>query len=334
MSAPARISACALPPSLAWCSLVERSIKAWKSLYFKADKSLGMNARPHHQPEQMLRSCRSLDELLRRAGDIFMFWFFQRREAFLAQKRLIKWCPDALDEYILLPASPGYLSRRDCFFVSHFWHTTDDPDPDGDYLRQFQASLEPLEWSYIWVDWSCTPQAPRSDVEKQYFVRSLQTVSSIIRNCAFMWFYPPFEARLWILYEVAEFVLTSSGGLPETPDMEEYMKHIREMTQHGVRSVLDKYQYECKYEHDKAFLLSWLEVLVLLRRLRIEITDARLLLDYLTWLPTARRINLGMWLQLDKSNGFLIVNGVPWKFTAFPDVIIETSLSNPQSEPE
>jgi hypothetical protein len=44
---------------------------------------------------------------------------------------LTKWHPVRLDEYILLPIDYGFVNRKDCFFVSHYWHTREHPDPTG-----------------------------------------------------------------------------------------------------------------------------------------------------------------------------------------------------------
>jgi hypothetical protein len=134
-----------------------------------------------------------------------------------------KWSRDVLDDYVLLPASPGFVMRRDCFFVSHFWRTQDHPDLDGEYLHLHQAELESQTWSYIWVDWTCMPQSPRLLPEEAYFHRYLQTMSGIIRNCSFTYFYPPFEPRLWILYEITEYVLTCSGGIGIISDIEPFL---------------------------------------------------------------------------------------------------------------
>ncbi|KAI0490447.1 hypothetical protein F4859DRAFT_458046 [Xylaria cf. heliscus] len=259
---------CALPPFL---SLVRRSIEAWEP-FSLATQTLATSS---------LRSYSKLEDLL--CGGPLMFWFFQRREAFLSQERMAKWTADRLDDYVLLPALNGYVRRRECFFVSHYWHTKDDPDPNGTYLRLHQEQLRPQSWLYIWVDWTCIPQEPRSQQEKVYFLRSLNTMSGIIRNCGFTWFYPPFEPRLWILYEIAEYELTCDGELEATPDTKEFKAHVKEMVRIGVRPTLDKHGYSCSYDRDKEYLTSWLEILVLLTRLNVDIGDVRRILDDITW---------------------------------------------------
>jgi hypothetical protein len=206
-----------------------------------------------------------------------------QRGAFMSQKRMNKWSRDELDDYILLPALPGFVTRLDCFFVSHFWRTQDHPDPDVEYLRLHQAELQSQTWSYIWVDWTCMPQSPRLPLEEAYFHRCLRTMPGIIRNCAFIYFYPPFEPRLWILYEITEYLLTCSGGLGTTSDIEPFLQHIDEMLKAGVQATLAKHNYRCSYDRDKQYLTSWLELLVLLKRSHLSIDSIRTIMDYTTW---------------------------------------------------
>ncbi|KAK7216562.1 hypothetical protein V2G26_004565 [Clonostachys chloroleuca] len=175
-------------PSVAWRSLVRRSIKAWGSR--TAHEAPGME-------KELLQSKTDLNHFLDKPPDR-VFWMFQRRKAFLSQKRMTKWSSDRLDDYVLFPASDGFVTRQECVFVSHFWQKPDDPDPNSKYLRLIQKELKQQTWSCIWVDWSCIPQHPRNEKEEAYFLRSLKTMSGIIRNCCFMWHYPPFEPRLWI----------------------------------------------------------------------------------------------------------------------------------------
>lgn len=310
-----RVSGCALPPSLAWDSLVTRSIEAWEIF--------GGFASPNAKriAVEALQDYNCLDGLFCKAPNLMMFWFFQRREAFLSQTTMTKWSRDALDDYVLLPASAGFVTRREGFFVSHFWHTKDHPDPEGQCLRLHQAALQPQQWSYIWVDWTCMPQSPRSQTEEAYFLRSLETVSGIIRNSGFMYFYPAFEARMWILYEVAENLLTSSAVPAATPDIHRFYDHVQEMIETSVRSVLDKHSYRCTQERDKAHLTSWLEVLVLLKRLHIDVGAIRTLMDCLTWSPTAKDIRMATakgWLHLSKFEGTFMRNEDRYTFTPFP----------------
>lgn len=307
MTSPEESSPCIVASSLAWNSLVRRSLDAWGFLY--PDGPLLF--------KELLQHVTSLDEFLSNKPSYPMYWFFQQRDAFLSQKKLTKWSRDHLDDYVLLPAAHGYVRRDECFFVSHFWQKKDDPDPDGTYLRPIQEVLRVQTWSYIWVDWTCTPQAPHSQEEDIYFRRTLQTMSGIIRNCGFMWWYPPFEPRLWILYEVAEYKLTCREFLV-TPDNKVFSDHIKEMLQVGVCPTLGRYGYRCTNQRDKEFLTRWLELLILLTRQHVEILDIRRLLDGLTWSPGVQEI-YQPGLKLEQFKGILVVQGVQFSFTPFPE---------------
>lgn len=298
---------------VAWKSLVRRSLEAWSP----------PKKATHVMSEDFLRSYTDLDDFLTKSGSMgtLMFWFFQRREAFLSQKTMAKWSRDRLDDYILLPASHGYVTRTECFFVSHFWQSDNDPDPGGRYLKLVQMELALQSWSYVFVDWTCLPQCPRSDTEKAYFLRALETMPAIIRNCGFMWNYPPFQPKLWILYEVAEYSLTCDGGIEVTPDNKEFVDHVKEMREVGVRATLSRHGYNCKVERDKGFITAWLELLVLLKRLLIDVGNIRHIMDNLTWFPVTGNMYINTpkgLVMLHPFEGTLTLGGEDHTFTPFP----------------
>jgi hypothetical protein len=318
---PLAMSSSSTPPQYAtpsplveWTSLVSRSIAAWDDIV------TDNRATPKNPPSFVLQEYHSLDDFLSHCGSPLMFWFFQRRSAFMSQKNFKKWSSNELDDYVLLPALPGFVLRRDCFFVSHFWRTKNHPDPDGEYLRLNQAELQSQTWSYIWVDWTCMPQSPRSSSEKAYFRRCLQTMSGIVRNCAFIYFYPPFEPRLWILYEITEYVLTCSGGIPMTSDNEVFVQHMDEMLKAGVQTTLAKHGYRCSYDRDRRYLIAWLELLVLLRRLHFKVDGIRVIMDNMTWRP-ACGIQIYREAELHRFKGILVVNGKTHTFSPFPQLV-------------
>lgn len=151
----------------------------------------------------------------------------------------------------------------------------------------------------------------------------------IIRNSAFIWFYPPFEPRLWILYEVAEYALTcdppdgvsATAFIKNFEDMSGFSAHIDEMLRDGVRPTLSRHGYRCTYDRDKEFLTSWIEVLVLLRKLGVDVAIVRRLLDSLTWHPVTQEALMetpdGL-LKFYRFNGELFLNGERHAFTPFP----------------
>jgi hypothetical protein len=81
-------------------------------------------------------------------------------------------------------------------------------------------------------------------------------MSGIIRNCGSSYFYPPFEPRLWILYEIAEYWLTNFDGIGITDDNETFPKHIQKMAFSGVQATLTKYAYRCSYDRDRQYLTT------------------------------------------------------------------------------
>ncbi|CAI6333008.1 unnamed protein product [Periconia digitata] len=317
MSQPAPIIyTCALPPKLAWCSLVDRSISAWDKIIAEHPTTSKEIATQFIKRHTELSSFLAESNVPNSGNP--MFWFFQLRKSFLAQSVLSKWSPDKLDDYILLPALPGFVWRADCFFVSHYWRSPQHPDPDGKYLRLHQNDLRQYTWEYIWVDWTCMPQDPRSNVEQAYFRRCLRTVSGIIRNCAFAYFYPPFEAKLWILYEIAEFVFTCDGGLSSTPDLQPFLEHISEMQDIGVRETLHKYKYRCGYDRDWNLLVPWLELLVLMQKLPFDMDFIRKVMDDVTWFDVSGTQFYADIVEIDRYQGLLRFGGKDWRFTPFP----------------
>lgn len=179
MQKATQVSTCALPPQFAaWRSLVTRSTAAW-------DQILPGDDPRKHLPKQLLEQSHTLEDFLPdTACPGPMLWFFQARKSFLSQGRTMKWSSSNLGGHVLLPASGGFVKRSNSFFVSHFWRSKENPDPDGEYLRRYQAELASQSWEYILVDWTCAPQSPRSEAEQAYFYRCLWTMSGIIGTVA------------------------------------------------------------------------------------------------------------------------------------------------------
>jgi hypothetical protein len=114
----------------------------------------------------------------------------------MRQNLFMKWDPDCLDDYILLPIEYGFVNKRDCFFISHYWRTPKHPDPEGEDFRLIRGDLDDVEWAYVWMDWTCLPQFPQNEMQQRYLNRMLPCIPTIVRNCAFEWRFPKFEPRL------------------------------------------------------------------------------------------------------------------------------------------
>lgn len=141
---------------------------------------------------------------------------------------------------------------------------------------------------------------------------------AIIRNCGFMYYYPPWEPRVWILYEIAEFRLTSEGEVIKTFDSMTYLYHVQEMLDVGVAATLRTHGYRCTDERDQDYLLSWLEVLVILRQSHLTTNNIRGVMDRLTWQDSAQEYVIrGLDLRLKKYDGSLLIAGERHSFHPF-----------------
>ncbi|KAI1813018.1 hypothetical protein GGS20DRAFT_555056 [Poronia punctata] len=99
------------------------------------------------------------------------------------------------------------------------------------------------------------------------------------------------------------------------------------MEKEGVRPTLDKYGYKCSHARDAEFLTSWLELLVLLRRLPLHMDIVRKLIRGLAWRP-------GGWkyydiFHLSTDEGILDLEDGRHMFTPFPRWIGPPKLIKP-----
>ncbi|KAF9456610.1 hypothetical protein BDZ94DRAFT_1275292 [Collybia nuda] len=285
------------PESESFQSLVNRSIAAWGTLkYVGKEKEIMF-------PKLIdtLRNIHSLEDLLKSHE---LFWFFQLRESFVEQKLLQKWNPDSLNSYILLPLHYGFANNQDCFYISHYWNTPEHPDPQGHDMRLFLEDIGQTEWSYVWVDWTCLPQTPRTEAQKYYFKKMLRFIPALVRDCAFEWRFPAFAPRAWILYEVAEYMLNHSNYII-TDDIEPFLSHVTEMVHEGVRPILTKYGYACTNGSDIPIITGWLEILVLLFKLIPNTGIRQEMLDWLNKDEVGSYYVPNFGLEIDKHKGIV-----------------------------
>ncbi len=318
MSAQQKISTCALPPSLDWQRLVERSIASWRSLNDEfSDEEKAKCA-------DQLRQRTGVEDFLAQtsSGDIGLFWFFQRRKPFFSQETLTKWNADNLEQYVLIPARP-YIHPMANVFMSHFWLTKEHPDPDGTWLHRRQERLKEVDWCMIWVDWTCLPQDPRSAFEEAYFLRVLQTMSTLIRGSFVDSLHILWEPRLWILYEVAETFFTCAPELANDPIYDPILcyGHVQEMLRTSVIVVRDRYDYRCTHDRDTAYLTSCLEVLVIVIRMGVSPDAVKSLLDSMAMHQNCGKVHHvfeNNVVEVDKVDGVLTWNGDRSYFSPFP----------------
>ena len=73
----------------------------------------------------------------------------------------------------------GYY-RETMLAVSHRWETPDEPDPGGTQLATLKHHLDDHpEIEYVWCDFPCMPQMPRSPEEEEEFKDMLHNINVI-----------------------------------------------------------------------------------------------------------------------------------------------------------
>lgn len=274
-----------------------------------------------------LKSLQSLDQLLTAKEN--PVWFFQHRESFLQQTTFQKWDPNSLGRYIVLPMEGGFANQEDCIFISHYWRTPQHPDPEGVDLQHLHQLLFDGFWatsSYFWVDWTCLPQSQRTANQRQYFSRALKSVSRLIRDCSFVAQFPEYESRLWILFEVATYILNRNDavGFPCTDPFEQ---HLLQMKGDGVRSVVNKYHYRCTNSGESEWVITCLEILLALYKAVPSLHTRQQIFNAIDNAAVRLCVHQEAGVEVDKERGTIKVNGeVVLQFNPMPVVEGITSL--------
>jgi len=228
----------------------------------------------------------------------------------------MKWDADRLDEYILLPVSHGWVNKKNCFYVSHYWRTKDHPDPQGEDFKLVRSDIAGQSWDYVWVDWTCVPQSPRSESQEEYMTKMLLQSTFLMRSCAFEWRYPAFQPRLWILLEVAQYMLTGANesGWTPTPDMIPFVRDVEAMKKDGTRTIIRGKEYKCSIRREYRLLVGWLELLVIISKIVPSETKMRAVLDSvdLSYASTVTDYDTG--IQVDKVNGIVSQGSSVYRF--------------------
>ncbi|RYP75991.1 hypothetical protein DL771_002063 [Monosporascus sp. 5C6A] len=318
--------------SRAFGSLIERSITAWNSLtYFGQPEQRDDNLK---WLANILRALHSIDDLFESET---LFWFFQRRESFIKQNKFLKWDPSRLDEYVLLPLAQGFINMDDCFYVSHFWNTKEHPDPTGEDFRLIRDDLAGQDWKYIWIDWTCLPQSTRSEIQEKYFTKMLLRSAILMRECGFEWRYPTFQPRLWILVEVAQYVVANIHKYVVTPNMQPFVDDVLSMKKKGVQHVIRERGYTCTMPQDYRLLVGWLELTIIMPRLFRNVSHKRSLRDWIDIPAVGCLMEREYGTVVDKVNGIVSQNKNVYRFVplwpvnedGLPEVVAEPSRLEP-----
>jgi hypothetical protein len=125
-------------------------------------------------------------------------------------------------------------------------------------------------------------------------------------------------------------MLACSKFITKTDDIKTYLNHIDEMLSAGVQATLVKHGYRCSYDRDRQYLMSWLELLILLKRINLDVDMISNIMDRLTWQTTCQTYHY-TGLELNKFEGNLISNGQMYEFSPFPRWVGDTIHSIPTS---
>ncbi|KAJ5364484.1 uncharacterized protein N7496_010197 [Penicillium cataractarum] len=290
-------------------SLVERSITAWNSLAYATDTEVKGSVL---RLSATLRRLNSVDDLFRSR---IMFWFFQRRDSFMKETRFMKFDINRLEEYILIPMDDGFVNKKDCFYVSHLWRTREAPDPRGEDFALARQDLSTQSWTYVWIDWTCLPQNASTPAEKEYFNRMLTRTPVLMRECGFEWRYPTFQPRLWILVEVAQYMLNIRTGYAVTDDIKPFINDVLAMKAEGVHQVITRRGYNCSVSRDYRLLIGWLELLIIMTKLVQDVPLKKMILDAVEppYVGFLEHVDTG--IKVDKNTGVVSQGGVTYRFT-------------------
>lgn len=193
--------------------------------------------------------------------------------------------------------------------------------------------MEKRQWSYVWTDWACLPQVPRSETEDKYFEKMLSRVPKLIRECRFALTYPKFSARLWTIFEYSQCVLFVSStfndpGEPKTMP-EPFIKDLFLMSQHGVATLVEARRYEATSKRDAWLLIGWLELHILLFKLIPNPTIRTQLFDELDKQAVGSLHHYDTGVEIDKKNGMVIYQGKTYRLSPIfnvPQVVRPTDL--------
>jgi hypothetical protein len=174
--------------------------------------------------------------------------------------------------------------------------------------------IQSMEWSYIWVDWTCMPQSPRDSTQEEYFHEMLTSVHKLIRDCAFEWRFASFKPRAWVLYEIAECVFNHIIT-PNTDDVKPFLRHLQEMHTAGVQPVLRKYGYHCTNDSDMSRITMWLEIIFILLKVVPSTDNRRYLFEWINGCDGGLYSFPGSDITIDKTRGIITHKGTDYPFT-------------------
>ena len=103
----------------------------------------------------------------------------------------------------IIPAAACRHKLRNRLVCSHRWETMTNPDPTGQQLREVVAYLRRNPGiQYVWIDFPCMPQYPRSKDEDAHFKEMLEYIGWAFLACSVLIIFDAdYNSRFWTRYE-------------------------------------------------------------------------------------------------------------------------------------
>eukprot|EP00900_Chrysochromulina_parva_P020942 jgi/Chrpa1/3481/Chrysochromulina_OHIO_Genome00014330-RA len=108
-----------------------------------------------------------------------------------------------LKKQSITPAAACRHKLRNRLVCSHRWETKTNPDPTGQQLREVVAYLKRNPGiQYVWIDFPCMPQSPRSEDEDTHFKEMLEYIGWAFLACSVLIIFDAdYNSRFWTRYE-------------------------------------------------------------------------------------------------------------------------------------
>ena len=95
------------------------------------------------------------------------------------------------------------MAQNEFCIVSHRWFDPSEPDQDGTQFRTIQEYLRSRPTvKYVWFDFWCMPQGPRTPSEKVYFKWMLENINVLYLSVSVLILLDlSYISRFWTQYE-------------------------------------------------------------------------------------------------------------------------------------
>lgn len=194
-------------------------------------------------------------------------------------------------------------------FVSHRWETRDHPDPAN---KQFETVKEYLKKNtslqYVYYDYCCLPQSPRSEVEEIIFKIGLRTMNEVFRHSRKLYSKTKdFESRAWCFFKFC------------------YSDH-HDAEMHSHKMSLMKEKYKCKSWLVYFYLMLMCPLLVIVSPIMFLMGfRSSLLILKLPLFPCSKRMSLERWKSrfncLDEVGYLRIYDMINYEFGDYPVIL-------------